>query len=113
MRYDCSNCGYDLGGLRVAGHCPECGQAYDRQSRLGITSDVSKAMRRGDALLFWVGICFVVLLSVLLVGAGYVLSLYSSNPLAPLSVGLTLGVGLLLIGVLLVIGRLLGRTDAS
>jgi hypothetical protein len=109
MQDRCANCDYDLAGLGIVGRCPECGQPFDRQSGRGLTTDISKAMKRGDAIVFWVGIGFMLLLALLLITLGWVGSLYSSNPMAPLSVGLTLGGGLLLVALLLILVRSVGR----
>ena len=45
-------------GLPLEGSCPECGQAYDKTSRMGIASHAAAAAERGDrvAMLAKVGI---------------------------------------------------------
>jgi len=37
----CPNCRYDLTGLPVAGHCPECGRSFDK-SRLGFSNRINE-----------------------------------------------------------------------
>lgn len=35
----CGKCGYDMTGLPARGTCPECGNAYDTQTRKGMADD--------------------------------------------------------------------------
>ncbi len=47
---NCGKCGYDLTGLSPRGHCPECGNLFDRGRGLGIKHTLT-AEERGDRLM--------------------------------------------------------------
>lgn len=98
----CRHCGYDLVGLGLQGRCPECGRAFDKQTRLNVDLDGgAEASQRRSQRLLAVGLG---VLSLLLAGAGGAVAMASEDPLAALVWGLT-GAGASLIAALWVATR--------
>lgn len=46
----CARCGYDLTGLAMVGHCPECGHEYDGHTRAGFASHAALRQARLDRI---------------------------------------------------------------
>ena len=84
----CTNCGYDLQGLRPQGRCPECGQPFDVTTGLGLreVSPLSRRNEAGDTVVFWFKFGSLVGLALVVLAIGAILALRSPLPARPLSI---------------------------
>jgi len=48
---NCGKCGYDLTGLALVGCCPECGNAYDGNTRAGFASHAAQKQAKLDRVI--------------------------------------------------------------
>lgn len=73
---NCRRCGYDLRGSQTRGHCPECGQAYDYQTGVGLAYPPTRGapaltwidrLGRYAGVLFWALIALTILALFLLI----------------------------------------------
>lgn len=81
-QHTCHHCNYDLTGSPSKGHCPECGEAYDKHS-------VYRAARANEPVLArhigWISLAvFAGIISI----CGGLLSLKAENPWGPIAVTL-------------------------
>lgn len=82
MHQSCHHCDYDLIGLPDKGHCPECGQAYDKHSVYRSIQSHEPAFLRHIKWGVLAGFTLIVLL------CGGVLSVKADNPWGPIAVSL-------------------------
>ncbi|MEM8739675.1 MAG: hypothetical protein AAGG38_14525 [Planctomycetota bacterium] len=85
----CSACGYDLMGLGREGVCPECGNAFDTLTKVGIRVDSARieAHRRGDRLLYLMKFWSLVAAAGVSVLLGMWAAQGAVNPAGPRTVG--------------------------
>lgn len=94
----CGKCGYDLSGLPVRGSCPECGQRYDTQARVGIQR-TSRRQQKADRLLRRIRTIACFLAAGVVMGCAGLLSLKAVTPGKPLVAGAFLAVLCIVAGI--------------
>ncbi|BAM03663.1 hypothetical protein [Phycisphaera mikurensis] len=90
----CAACGYDLIGLPGSGRCPECGERYDKETRLNV-SDRTKPAAPGGAGR-WRFPLIALGLAGAVVAIGGVYGVQTADPLRPISASLVLAAALLM-----------------
>jgi hypothetical protein len=71
MNHRCHHCDYDLLGLSDRGHCPECGNAYDKHSSYRVVRAHEPVLARD---LKWITLAVITLIILLIGGVIAVLS---------------------------------------
>lgn len=89
----CSQCGYDLGGLRHFGQCPECGQDFDATTGLGLVTEskASRRFERGDRFAKRLRTLFFIALAVGIVALALATYHFGAGGAPCLASGLVLG----------------------
>ena len=100
----CEDCGYDLSGLGMRGHCPECGRYFDTLTGEGLSTasgsgpseQASERYRRGERLVRRLGMWFMILMALGVLSCGGIFALFVDDWRYPMA---TAGIVALIFGL--------------